>query len=48
MSFQDLEAGRPLASSRRELINGKQDATQAVASSMLPFPRANLSSRPNQ
>lgn len=33
MSFQDLEAGRPLAaSSRRELINGKQDATQAVAS----------------
>ncbi|XP_038724280.1 syntaxin-22-like [Tripterygium wilfordii] len=32
MSFQDLEAGRPLASSRRALINGKQDATQAVAS----------------
>ncbi|GAB2302596.1 Syntaxin-22 [Dionaea muscipula] len=31
MSFQDLEAGRPLAS-RRELINGKQDSTQAVAS----------------
>ncbi|XWS49284.1 hypothetical protein CRYUN_Cryun13aG0150700 [Craigia yunnanensis] len=31
MSFQDLEAGRPLAS-RQNLINGKQDATQAVAS----------------
>ncbi|KAJ4839129.1 Syntaxin-23 [Turnera subulata] len=32
MSFQDLEAGRPLAASRRGLINGKQDATQALAS----------------
>uniref|UniRef100_A0A5B6YSD7 Putative syntaxin-22-like n=1 Tax=Davidia involucrata TaxID=16924 RepID=A0A5B6YSD7_DAVIN len=31
MSFQDLEAGRPLAS-RRDYINGKQDPTQAVAS----------------
>ncbi|XVF11083.1 hypothetical protein REPUB_Repub07fG0238900 [Reevesia pubescens] len=31
MSFQDLEAGRSLAS-RQNLINGKQDATQAVAS----------------
>ncbi|WRX19060.1 Target SNARE coiled-coil homology domain - like 5 [Theobroma cacao] len=31
MSFQDLEAGRPFAS-RQSLINGKQDATQAVAS----------------
>ncbi|XP_059442302.1 syntaxin-22-like [Corylus avellana] len=31
MSFQDLEAGRPL-SSRRDRINGKQDSTQAVAS----------------
>ncbi|GMH26775.1 hypothetical protein Nepgr_028618 [Nepenthes gracilis] len=31
MSFQDLEAGRPLAS-RRDLINGKLDPTQAVAS----------------
>ncbi|XP_010518905.1 PREDICTED: syntaxin-22 [Tarenaya hassleriana] len=31
MSFQDLEAQRPL-NSRRNLINGKQDATQAVAS----------------
>ncbi|GMJ16059.1 ARABIDOPSIS THALIANA SYNTAXIN OF PLANTS 22, SYNTAXIN OF PLANTS 22, SHOOT GRAVITROPISM 3 [Hibiscus trionum] len=31
MSFQDLEAGRPLAS-RQNLINGKQDVTQAVAS----------------
>ncbi|KAA3463240.1 syntaxin-22-like [Gossypium australe] len=31
MSFQDLEAGRPLAS-RQSLNNGKQDATQAVAS----------------
>ncbi|KAJ8774100.1 hypothetical protein K2173_009531 [Erythroxylum novogranatense] len=29
MSFQDLEAGRPLRASR---VNGKQDATQAVAS----------------
>ncbi|KAL5551029.1 hypothetical protein UlMin_001205 [Ulmus minor] len=32
MSFQDLEAGRSLGSSRRDLINGKQDPTQAVAS----------------
>ncbi|KAK4801213.1 hypothetical protein SAY86_021700 [Trapa natans] len=32
MSFQDLEAGRGLASSKRDLINGKQDPTQAVAS----------------
>ncbi|KAH1074891.1 hypothetical protein J1N35_027219 [Gossypium stocksii] len=31
MSFQDLEAGRPLVS-RQNLNNGKQDATQAVAS----------------
>ncbi|XVF13663.1 hypothetical protein REPUB_Repub08aG0227300 [Reevesia pubescens] len=31
MSFQDLEAGRPLAS-RQNLMNSKQDATQAVAS----------------
>ncbi|KAA8522022.1 hypothetical protein F0562_012664 [Nyssa sinensis] len=31
MSFQDIEAGRPLAS-RRDYINGKQDPTQAVAS----------------
>ncbi|OIW10681.1 hypothetical protein TanjilG_16053 [Lupinus angustifolius] len=31
MSFQDIEAGRPFAS-RRSLINGKQDPTQAVAS----------------
>uniref|UniRef100_A0A7N0U4D8 t-SNARE coiled-coil homology domain-containing protein n=1 Tax=Kalanchoe fedtschenkoi TaxID=63787 RepID=A0A7N0U4D8_KALFE len=31
MSFQDLESGRPFAS-RRQLINGKQDPTQAVAS----------------
>ncbi|PKU63839.1 syntaxin-22 [Dendrobium catenatum] len=31
MSFQDLESGR-LATSRRKLINGKQDTTQAVAS----------------
>ncbi|CAL5436417.1 unnamed protein product [Camellia sinensis] len=31
MSFQDLEAGRSL-NSRRDLINGKQDPTQAVAS----------------
>ncbi|KAK4770337.1 hypothetical protein SAY87_030869 [Trapa incisa] len=31
MSFQDLEAGRGLAA-RRDLTNGKQDATQAVAS----------------
>ncbi|WCJ29074.1 Syntaxin-22 [Euphorbia peplus] len=32
MSFQDLEAGKPFASSRRDLINGKKDATQAVVS----------------
>ncbi|XP_022923822.1 syntaxin-22 isoform X1 [Cucurbita moschata] len=32
MSFQDIEAGRPFASSRRDLVNGKQDPTQAVAS----------------
>ncbi|OIV94444.1 hypothetical protein TanjilG_25506 [Lupinus angustifolius] len=31
MSFQDIESGRPFAS-RRSLINGKQDPTQAVAS----------------
>ncbi|XP_047321628.1 syntaxin-22-like [Impatiens glandulifera] len=31
MSFQDLEAGRPL-NSRRDLINSKQDPTQAVGS----------------
>ncbi|KAK8578061.1 hypothetical protein V6N13_046918 [Hibiscus sabdariffa] len=31
MSFQDLETGRPLAS-RQNLINSKQEATQAVAS----------------
>ncbi|KAK8578830.1 hypothetical protein V6N13_142104 [Hibiscus sabdariffa] len=31
MSFHDLEAGRPFAS-RQNLINGKQDFTQAVAS----------------
>ncbi|GMJ12514.1 ARABIDOPSIS THALIANA SYNTAXIN OF PLANTS 22, SYNTAXIN OF PLANTS 22, SHOOT GRAVITROPISM 3 [Hibiscus trionum] len=31
MSFQDVEAGRPYAS-RQNLINGKQDASQAVAS----------------
>ncbi|XP_052210019.1 syntaxin-22-like isoform X1 [Diospyros lotus] len=31
MSFQDIESGRPL-NSRRDLINGKQDATQAIAS----------------
>lgn len=32
MSFQDLEAGRPVSSLRRDLVNGKQDSTQAVAS----------------
>lgn len=32
MSFQDLEAGRRPLSSRRDLINAKQDPTQAVAS----------------
>ncbi|XP_038979821.1 syntaxin-22-like [Phoenix dactylifera] len=30
MSFEDLEAGRPL-SGRRDLVNGRQDPTQAVA-----------------
>ncbi|XP_075496404.1 syntaxin-22-like [Primulina tabacum] len=32
MSFQDLESGRGLGSTRRGLVNGKQDPTQAVAS----------------
>lgn len=33
MSFQDLEAGgRPVNSLRRDLVNGKKDQTQAVAS----------------
>ncbi|KNA17894.1 hypothetical protein SOVF_075870 [Spinacia oleracea] len=32
MSFQDLEAGRRPLASRRDLINAKQDPTQAVAS----------------
>ncbi|KAK4804527.1 hypothetical protein SAY86_004344 [Trapa natans] len=32
MSFQDLEAGRSLASARRDLIIGKEDAVQTVAS----------------
>lgn len=32
MSFQDLEAGRSFPSRQQNLINGKQDATQAVAS----------------
>lgn len=30
MSFEDVEAGRPLAG-RRDLVNGRQDSTQAVA-----------------
>ena len=33
MSFQDLESGRAIGSrAARDLINGKQDPTQAVAS----------------
>ncbi|KAI5327502.1 PREDICTED: syntaxin-22 [Prunus dulcis] len=32
MSFRDLEAGRGLGFSRRDIVNGKQDPTQAVAS----------------
>ncbi|XVF52018.1 hypothetical protein PTKIN_Ptkin04bG0231700 [Pterospermum kingtungense] len=32
MSFQDLEAGRPMASRQNLLNNGRQDPTQAVAS----------------
>ncbi|KAG7593656.1 SNARE domain [Arabidopsis thaliana x Arabidopsis arenosa] len=32
MSFQDLEAGKPLKPPQRNLINGKKDGTQAVAS----------------
>lgn len=32
MSFQDLEAGRRPLASRRDLINAKQDPTQALAS----------------
>ncbi|MED6221277.1 Syntaxin-22 [Stylosanthes scabra] len=31
MSFQDIESGRPFGGSRRGLINGNQDPTQAVA-----------------
>ena len=30
MSFEDLEGGRPLPG-RRDLVNGRQDPTQAVA-----------------
>ncbi|XP_042395941.1 syntaxin-22-like [Zingiber officinale] len=33
MSFQDLEAGRPLAE-RRDLINGRQDQSQAVTAGL--------------
>ena len=32
MSFQDIEAGRPFSSSRRNFGNSAQDPTQAVAS----------------
>ncbi|CAL2258657.1 unnamed protein product [Prunus armeniaca] len=32
MSFRDLEAGRGSGFSRRDIVNGKQDPTQAVAS----------------
>ncbi|KAK2662562.1 hypothetical protein Ddye_001136 [Dipteronia dyeriana] len=32
MSFQDLESGRPVSNLRRDLVNGRQDSTQAVAS----------------
>lgn len=40
MSFQDLEAGRPLAASRRDLINGKKDSTQAVVSGIFQITTA--------
>ncbi|KAJ9135029.1 hypothetical protein P3X46_032253 [Hevea brasiliensis] len=40
MSFQDLEAGRPLAASRRDLNNGKKDATQAVVSGIFQITTA--------
>ncbi|KAL8141754.1 hypothetical protein V2J09_014786 [Rumex salicifolius] len=39
MSFQDLEAGRPLAS-RRDLINAKQDPSQAVGSGIFQISTA--------
>lgn len=42
MSFQDLEGGRGRGSgqSRRDLINGKQDPTQAVASGIFQISTA--------
>ncbi|KAK8505689.1 hypothetical protein V6N12_038423 [Hibiscus sabdariffa] len=43
MSFQDLKAGRALAS-RQNLNNDKQDATQAVASGIFQINTASLPS----
>lgn len=40
MSFQDLEGGRGSDRSRRDLINGKQDPTQAVASGIFQISTA--------
>ncbi|URD97446.1 syntaxin [Musa troglodytarum] len=39
MSFQDLEYGRPL-SGRRDLANGRQDSTQAVAAGLFQITTA--------
>ncbi|XP_074567266.1 syntaxin-22-like [Curcuma longa] len=39
MSFQDLDAGRPLAG-RRDLTNGRQDQTQAVAAGLFQITTA--------
>lgn len=40
MSFQDLEAGRHKAVSRRDQINGKKDATQTVVSGIFQITTA--------
>ncbi|RRT85308.1 hypothetical protein B296_00000493 [Ensete ventricosum] len=39
MSFQDLESGRPLTG-RRDLANGRQDSTQAVAAGLFQITTA--------
>ncbi|RWW13990.1 hypothetical protein BHE74_00052258 [Ensete ventricosum] len=39
MSFQDLESGRPLTG-RRDLANGRQDPTQAVAAGLFQITTA--------
>lgn len=39
MSFQDLEAGRPL-NGRRDLLNGRHDPAQAVAAGLFQITTA--------